>query len=120
MEAYSWKPKEWMKMQTKILLQKPPIWAEGLLLYYSSANQMGLFQKGSCASSTASSRSNRPSSLPHLNPIVILFEGYTSSKVQCLTSVSYKSSFWYPHLDTSVLSAYLKLLKAPLTCMQGC
>jgi hypothetical protein len=25
---------------------------------------------------------------PHLNPIVILFEGYTSSKVQCLTSVS--------------------------------
>ncbi len=25
---------------------------------------------------------------PQLNPIVILFEGYTSSKVQCLTSVS--------------------------------
>jgi hypothetical protein len=55
-------------LQTKILLQKPPIWAEGLLLYYSSANKMWLFQKGSCASSTPSSRSNSPSSLPPIEP----------------------------------------------------
>jgi hypothetical protein len=90
-----------------------------LLLY--SANQMGLFQKGNCASSTASSRSNNPSSLLPLEPHChTLRRLYTSSKVQCLTSVSYKSSFWYPHPDASVLSACLKLLKAPLACMQDC
>jgi hypothetical protein len=55
-----------------------------------------------------------------LNPIVMLFEGYTSSEVQCLNSVSWKSSFWYPHPDASVLSACLKLIKAPLACMQDC
>jgi len=57
---------------------------------------------------------------PHLNPIVILLEGYTSSKIQCLTSVSWKSSFWYPHLDASALSACLKFIKGLLACMQDC
>jgi hypothetical protein len=45
---------------------------------------------------------------PHLNPIFILFEGYTSPKVQCRTNVSCKPSFWYPCLGASVPLSVLK------------
>ncbi len=78
-------------LQTKILLQKQAIWAEWLPLYYSSPIRMGLFQKGSCASSTASSRSNSPSSLlplePHCHTLRRLYFIQNTMPDQCLMKV---------------------------------